>query len=108
MERAIADLRYGTVSVNAFAFYSAYFMGAPRGGFPGQDVYDIQPGIAKTFNFLMFDRCQKSVVRAPFRRLDPLTIESRRAPAFCRKLMHFEASPSWSKLPGLGMAALRS
>jgi acyl-CoA reductase-like NAD-dependent aldehyde dehydrogenase len=108
VDRAIARLRYGTVSLNILAFYSAYFMTTPWGAFPGHEAHDIQSGIGKTFNFLMFDRPQKSVITAPFRRLDPVTIRARRAPAFCRRLVAFEASPSWSKLPALGLAALRS
>lgn len=108
VERAIGGLRYGTVSLNMLAYYSAYFMTSPWGAFPGHDIYDIQSGIGKTFNFLMFERPQKSVVRAPFRRLDPLTVRAKRAAGFARRLAEFEASPSPWKLPGLGLAALRS
>jgi acyl-CoA reductase-like NAD-dependent aldehyde dehydrogenase len=108
IERAIANLRYGTVALNMLAFYGAYFMTAPWGAFPGHDAGDIQSGIGKTFNFLMLDRPEKSVIRAPFRRLDPVTIESKRAAEFCRRLADFEASPSWWKLPGLALTALRS
>jgi hypothetical protein len=89
-------------------YYSAYFMGSPWGGFPGQDIYDVQSGIGKTFNTLMFDRPHKSVLKAPFRRLDPLTIKSKQPAEFGRKLAAFEASPSWKKIPGLVWTALRS
>lgn len=108
IDRAIAELRYGTVSLNMLAYYSFYFMVAPWGGFPGHDIYDIQSGIGKTCNFLMFERAEKSVVRAPFKRLDPLTVKSKRAPEFARKVAEFEAYPSWLKLPGLVWTALRS
>jgi hypothetical protein len=108
VNQAISDLRYGTVSLNMLVYYSAYFMGSPWGGFPGQDIYDVQSGIGTTFNMLMFDRPQKSVLRAPFRRLDPLTIKSKRPAEFGRKLAAFEASPSWKKIPSLVWTALRS
>ena len=108
IDGAIADLRFGTVSLNMLAYYSAYFMTAPWGAFPGHNVYDIQSGIGKTFNALMFERPEKSVVRAPFRRLDPITVKSRRAPQFCRQLADFEAYPAWWKLPGLAITALLS
>ena len=108
MNQAISDLRYGTVSLNMLVYYSAYFMGSPWGGFPGQDICDVQSGIGKTFNTLMFDRPQKSILRAPFRRLDPLTIKSKRAAEFGQKLAAFEASPSWSKFPSLVWTALRA
>jgi hypothetical protein len=108
VERAISNLRYGTVSLNILVFYSAYFMGNPWGGIPGHDVYDVQSGIGKSFNFLMFDRAQKSVVRAPFRRLDPLTVTSKRPVEFGQRLAAFEAHPSWKRFPGLVYAALRA
>ena len=108
VNQAISDLRYGTVSLNMLVYYSAYFMGSPWGGIPGHDIYDVQSGIGKTFNTLMFDRPQKSVVKAPFRRLDPLTIKSKRPAEFGRKLAAFEASPSWKKIPSLVWTALRS
>jgi hypothetical protein len=108
VDRAIAGLRYGTVSLNILAYYSAYFMVAPWGAFPGHDIYDIQSGTGKTFNFLMLKRSEKSVVRAPFRRLDPLTVKSKRALEFSRKLAEFETSGSWWGMPGLIWNVLRS
>jgi hypothetical protein len=90
------------------AYYSAYFMVTPWGAFPGHDIYDIQSGIGKTCNFLMLKRSEKSVVRAPFRRLDPVTVKSKRALEFSKKLVEFEASASWGKMPGLIWTALRS
>jgi acyl-CoA reductase-like NAD-dependent aldehyde dehydrogenase len=109
VDRAIAKLRYGTVLVNLFAYYSAYFMVTPWGGFPGSNPRDIQSGVGKTYNMLMFDRPQKSVVRAPFKiPIDPLTVTSRCPHVFARKLAAFEASPGVSKIPGLLYSALRS
>lgn len=107
VDRAISNLRYGTVSLNMLAYYSAYFMATPWGGFPGQDIYDIQSGTGKTFNLLMFERAQKSVIRAPFRRLDPLTLKSKRPIEFGKRLAAFEAHPSWRGVVGLVSTALR-
>jgi hypothetical protein len=56
----------------------------------------------------MFDRAQKSVVRAPFRRLDPLTVTSKRPVEFGQRLAAFEANPSWKSFPGLVYTALRA
>jgi len=108
VEHAISELRYGTVSVNMWPYYSAYFMTAPWGAFPGHDEYNIQSGTGKTFNVLMLERPQKSVVRAPFKRLDPFTVGSRRPIEFTKKVAQFEADPSWWKLPGLIFTVLRS
>ena len=108
VDRAIANLQYGTVSINMLAYWSAYFMVTPWGAFPGHDIYDIQSGIGKTFNFLMLEDAQKSVVKAPFKRLEPTKVTSKRAFELCKKLAEFEAAPSWFKLPGLALAALRN
>lgn len=107
IDRAVAQLRYGTVALNVFVFYSAYFLVAPWGAFPGHDIYDIQSDIGKTFNFLMFERPEKSVIQAPFKKTDPLTVVSKRAHEFGKRLAYFEASPSWWRLVGLIWTALR-
>jgi hypothetical protein len=108
VERAVAKLHYGTVAVNMLAFYSTYFSICPWGAPPGHDIYDIQSGKGKNFNFLMLENVEKVVVKAPFKRLDPLTIRAKRAHIFAEKLTGFEASPSWPRLVGLLAAALRA
>jgi hypothetical protein len=108
VERAIVDLQYGTVSLNMLAFYSSYFSVCPWGAIPGHDIYDIQSGIGRNFNFAMLDRVEKVVIRAPFKRLDPLTIRARRAHIFAERLAKFEARPSVVRLVGLLWSALTS
>jgi acyl-CoA reductase-like NAD-dependent aldehyde dehydrogenase len=108
VDRALASLKYGTVSINMLAYYSAYLMGTPWGAFPGSDIYDIQSGIGKTFNTLMFARPAKSVVRAPFKRLEPTEVLSKHAVELCERLADFEAAPSVRSLARLGLLALRS
>jgi hypothetical protein len=95
--------------INLFAYYSYHFMVTPWGAFSGKKIHDIQSGIGKTANLLMFERPQKSVIRAPFRKqTDPVTVLSRRPRDFAQKLACFEASPRFWKLPGLYWKALRS
>ncbi|MDH4231673.1 MAG: aldehyde dehydrogenase family protein [Nitrospirota bacterium] len=109
LERAIAGLGYGMIGVNLRAEYVYGRMLAPWGGFPGHDVYDVQSGIGFTNNVLLFDRPQKAVFRGPFRkRLNPVTVTSKRAKEFYRKMAYFEASPSLRKLLGLLWTAVRS
>jgi acyl-CoA reductase-like NAD-dependent aldehyde dehydrogenase len=108
VHRAIARLRYGTVSTNILAYYSSYLMGMPWGAFPGSDIYDIQSGIGKTFNFLMFARPEKSVVRAPFKRLEPTDVTSKHAAELCKKIAEFEAEPSLRNLARLGLLSLQN
>ncbi|MCP4247056.1 MAG: hypothetical protein GY778_08395 [bacterium] len=81
----------------------------PWGAYPGQDVYDIQSGSGIVHNTLMFERIQKTVVRAPFRvSPKPLWFPSHEtAYEMSRKLTDFEADPSPWKLPGIFWEALR-
>jgi hypothetical protein len=108
VERAITELRYGTIAINMLAFYSSYFMVCPWGAIPGHDIYDIQSGIGRNFNFSMLHGVEKVVVRAPFKRIDPLTIRAKRAHVFAEKLTFFEVRPSWFKLVDLLIHAITS
>jgi len=108
VDQAFADLHYGTVATNMLAYYAAYLMGPPWGAFPGSEIYDIQSGTGKTFNTLMFSRPEKSVVRAPFKRLEPTEVLSKHAVELCKRLAEFEAAPSIGTLGRLGILALRS
>jgi acyl-CoA reductase-like NAD-dependent aldehyde dehydrogenase len=109
VERAIGDLRYGTVGLNAPGTWGFYAMTTPWGGFPGSTITDIQSGTAKVANFLMLHRPQKSVVRAPFK-MEPYPFlgTAKDLQVFSRKLARFEEGPSWLQLPGLYFSAKRT
>jgi len=66
VDRAVADLRYGTIVVNNYGALAYYIKRTPWGGYPGSDINDVQSGIGFVNNALMFDRVQKSVVYADF------------------------------------------
>lgn len=67
VERAIADLRYGSVSVNIWVAVAYAAVTTTWGAYPGHTLDDIQSGRGTVHNALLFDRPLKSVVRAPFR-----------------------------------------
>ncbi len=109
VDRAISDLRYGTVAINCWAAVGYGLVVTPWGAYPGQDAYDIQSGSGIVHNTMMFDRIQKSVVRAPFRMSPkpPWFPSHRTAYQMSRKLTDFEADPAPWKLPGIFWEALR-
>jgi acyl-CoA reductase-like NAD-dependent aldehyde dehydrogenase len=109
VERAIADLRYGTVSVNHWAAIGYGLVVTPWGAYPGHTAQDIQSGTGVVHNTLMFSRVQKSVVRAPFHaRPKPVWFAAHRtAGRLAPRLVRFEAEPSPAKLPGIFSLALR-
>jgi Aldehyde dehydrogenase family len=109
VERAIADLRYGTVSVNHWAAVGYGLVVTSWGAFPGHTRQDIQSGVGVVHNTLMFDRVQKSVVRAPFRAWPkPVWFATHKtAHRLTPKLSEFEAEPSMAKLAGILPLAVR-
>jgi acyl-CoA reductase-like NAD-dependent aldehyde dehydrogenase len=109
VERAIADLRYGTVSVNHWAAIGYGLVVTPWGAYPGHTAQDIQSGTGVVHNTLMFSQVQKSVVRAPFHaRPKPAWFANHRTAArLTPRLVRFEADPSPAKLPGIFSLALR-
>jgi len=66
-ERAMADLRYGTVAINAWTAFGFLTPTLTWGAFPGSTAADVQSGIGVVHNALLLDRVERSVVRGPFR-----------------------------------------
>jgi hypothetical protein len=110
VDRAVADLRYGSIGVNLWHALS-FAMGATSwGAYPGHARSDIQSGTGVVGNAFMFDRPQKSVVRGPFRSRPkpPWFATARDSYDVMRRFVAFEAEPSAAKIPGLLLAAMRS
>ena len=109
VEQAIADLRYGSIGVNLWHAMSFAFATTVWGAYPGHPVTDIQSGSGFVGNAYLFSRAQKSVVRGPFvsKPAPAWFATNRNAAIVMRKLLAFEARPSWSKIPALLAAALK-
>lgn len=95
VERAIADLRYGSVSVNIWVAVAYAAVTTTWGAYPGHTLDDIQSGRGTVHNALLFDRPLKSVVRAPFRAFPkPVWFgTNRNAHRTLQALTHHEADP---------------
>ncbi|MDA8020294.1 MAG: aldehyde dehydrogenase family protein, partial [Thermoanaerobaculia bacterium] len=64
-DRALRELRYGTIAVNGWAAVGYGLVITPWGAPPGHDIYDIQSGVGVVHNTLMFDRVEKTIVETP-------------------------------------------
>jgi acyl-CoA reductase-like NAD-dependent aldehyde dehydrogenase len=109
IERAIANLRYGTVGINIWAGAGFTFGTTTWGAFPGHELHNIQSGMGVVHNTLMFSRAQKSVLWGPFRSaLTPpwFVTHGKTAGKLFPKLVAFEAAPTPLKVPGIMAAAL--
>lgn len=103
VERAIADLRYGSIAVNHWAGLNYALVTPTWGAFPGHPAEDIRSGRDVVHNTYLFDKPQKSVLRGPFRVWPrPVWfIDNPRAAAIGRKITYFNADPSLMRLPGI-------
>jgi len=109
VERAVADLRYGSVSINHWSAIS-YALGVTTwGAWPGHTPDDIQSGTGVVHNTLMFSRPEKTVARAPFRvwPTPPWFVTNRVAAQLGPKLARFEARPSLLRALGVLVTAVR-
>ncbi len=109
VERALDNLRYGTIGVNYWAG-SSFSLGATTwGAFPGHEISDIQSGTGVVHNSLLFAQAQKSVVRGAFRSIPTppwfVTRGTAERNVFA-KLAAIEAEPAFWKLPGVIWSAL--
>ena len=109
VERAVADLRYGTVSINHWSAIGFALGSTTWGAHPGHPRNNIGSGTDVVHNTLMFSRAEKTVVRAPFRaRPKPIWFGSHRSAArLARQLVRFEARPSLLRLAAMLPRALR-
>jgi aldehyde dehydrogenase (NAD(P)+) len=111
LERALANLRYGTVAVNHWPALGFAFGTTPWGGHPSTTLEDIQSGKGWVHNTFMLrdDDIEKVVIRGPLV-VSPKPAwfaGHKTADALARGLIGMEAAPSWWKLPGLIVKALR-
>jgi aldehyde dehydrogenase (NAD(P)+) len=66
-ERAIADLHYGAIAINAWTAFGFLQPTLTWGGFPGATIADVGSGLGVVHNALLLDRVERSIVRGPFR-----------------------------------------
>ena len=109
VERAVRDLRYGSVGVNIWSGASFALTVSSWGAYPGHGDDDIQSGRGTVANTFMLRDPEKSVVRGPFRtRPQPAWFAGHKASArTLRALAHYEANPSPGTLMRTFGAALR-
>jgi hypothetical protein len=109
LERAIARLRYGAVTVNSWSGFIFAFGSPPWGAHPSSTPADIQSGNAWVHNTSMLEGIEKAVLRHPLTIVPkPATFPSHRtAHRVMERITVLEERAAWSKVPGVVMAAMR-
>lgn len=66
-DRAITQLRYGSIAINAWTAVGFITPTLTWGAFPGNTLQDVGSGIGVVHNALLLDHVERSVLRGPFR-----------------------------------------
>ena len=110
-ERAIGELRYGTVCVNHWPALGFGFCSTPWGGHPSSTLEDIQSGRGWVHNTYLIadDDIEKCVIRGPLvlKPRPPWFASHRTGHKLGPLLVEFEAEPHWTRLPEIILTALR-
>lgn len=121
LDQAIADLRYGTIAINAWTGVGFLLGRAAWGAYPGHTLDDIQSGQGTVHNALLFDQPQKTVVKAPFRPFPrgvahgsfylsprpPWFVTNGTAKTTGKRLTYYAGDGKVTRLPGIFASALR-
>ena len=66
LERAISDLRYGSIAINLWTSIVYGLDGCTWGAFPGESLNHVASGIGFVRNAFFIENVEKSVLRSPF------------------------------------------
>ncbi|MFO0584724.1 MAG: aldehyde dehydrogenase family protein [Anaeromyxobacter sp.] len=110
VERALRDLRHGTVALNCWTGYAFGFGTTPWGGFPGATLRRPESGLGVVHNNLMLEGVEKAIIRHPARHLvkPPIFPSHRATHLLGRALTRLESSGSLATLLPITGAVLRS
>jgi acyl-CoA reductase-like NAD-dependent aldehyde dehydrogenase len=110
LDKAVQELRYGTVAINHWPALGFAFGTTPWGGHPSSTLEDIQSGKGWVHNTYMIhdDDIEKCVIRGPLvvKPKPPWFAGHKTAHQLGPKLVKMEAAPSWWKMPGIVLKAL--
>ncbi len=120
-DNAIANLRYGSIGINAWSAIAFFVANCPWGAFPGHTLEDVGSGIGVVHNALLLDAPERAVVTGPFRPSPrslvhgeksmapkpPWFVTNKTGTKTAELFTAFAAAPSWGKLPKIFASALR-
>jgi acyl-CoA reductase-like NAD-dependent aldehyde dehydrogenase len=109
LDRAIDELRYGTVAVNYWPAIGYGTGTPPWGGHPSATLADAQSGIGWVHNALMLEHIQKVVLRGPLRSFPkPFYYPShRQLDPLARALFEFESTGNLMPFLRTGLSGAR-
>jgi hypothetical protein len=121
-ERAIADLRYGSIAINAWTAFTFLTPTVTWGAFPGNPLDAIGSGTGVVHNGFLVAATERSLTRGPFRPFPralsagertvlpkpPWFVTSRTGAQVSEGFTRFRMDHSWTRLLGTLAAAFRA
>lgn len=109
LDKAILDLRYGTVAINHWPGLAYGFVSVAWGGHPSSTLENIQSGLGWVHNTLMLEGIEKTIIRGPLTVFPkpPWFLDHAKTHEIGAVLVDVEANPSWLKVPLVAAKALR-
>lgn len=111
-DRTVAELRYGTIGINAWSGTIFGMPGASWGAYPGHTLADVGSGIGVVHNALLIDpaHVERTVATGPWKPSPtPLWyVDNRTAHVTARRLTRFAGIDSWAIAAPIGAAAIES
>ena len=109
LDRAIEDLRYGSVVINHWPALAYGFGVTTWGAYPGHTMQDIRSGIGVVHNAFLFDKPEKSVIHGPFRVFPkpPWFVTNKHTHHIAPALVDFELEPGPKNLSRVLWYAVR-
>lgn len=112
VDHAIAELRYGTVALNAWTAFGFLTPTATWGAFPGGTIEDAPSGMGIVHNAFLLDNVERTVVRGPFRPFPrslgrgtfsalpkpPWFVSARTSAAVSEGFTRFRVDGNWAKM----------
>ncbi len=121
-ERAIVDLRYGAIAINAWTGFTFLTPTVSWGAFPGNPLHAIGSGTGVVHNGFLIDAVERSVSRGPFRPFPrmlrggrrtvlpkpPWFVTSRTGAQVSEGFTRFKIDGNWARLTVTLAAAFRA
>lgn len=109
LDRAKLNLRYGTVAINHWPALGYGFVSTPWGAHPSSTPQDIQSGSGWVHNTYLFEGIEKGIVRGPLTMSPkpPWFITHNGTHQLGPSLVALEANPSFLRVPGIFLKALK-
>jgi acyl-CoA reductase-like NAD-dependent aldehyde dehydrogenase len=120
-DATLAELRYGTIAINAWSAMGFLLRGAPWGAYPGNTLEAAGSGIGVVHNSYLLPHTERTVVTGPFRPFPRSVLHgelslSPKAPWFltaktgattAERMTGFVAKPGWARIPAIVASAVR-